>query len=417
MAVSLVIFWQALLSIMGLRRGSVLQLPRGFYPGGRLYWAWKSQGRYPLNKLSGEERAALRDSVHRLLTDASTETAVRAVMETEQGFDPQLWKSLAGMGVVGLVIDEAHGGSGVGPMELEAVMEEAGAALLCAPLLASGVLAAEYLRVLGDTDVNDQLLPAIASGETIATVALTGDSGTWTEDGLSVAARGEGDGWWLDGRASYVLHGQSADVLIVLGNTDTGVAAFTVEPGAAGVAITPLPTFDHTLRMAAVDLSGAPARRLQGSKSAWVAARAAMDLALVALAGEQAGGAQRVLDFTVEYAKTRIQFGRQIGSFQAIKHMAADLLLETESAISAARNAAEQLAQGANNVQEAVSLAAFACADAFVRTAADGIQMHGGIAFTWEHPAHLYLKRARADAQLFGTPAYHRERYLQALGG
>jgi alkylation response protein AidB-like acyl-CoA dehydrogenase len=141
-----------------------------------------------------------------------------------------------------------------------------------------------------------------------------------------------------------------------------------------------------------------------------------MDLALVALAGEQAGGAQRVLDFTVEYAKTRIQFGRQIGSFQAIKHMAADLLLETESAISAARNAAAKLAQGSDKSGEAVSLAAFACADAFVKTAADGIQMHGGIAFTWEHPAHLYLKRARADAQLFGSPAYHRERYLEQLG-
>ena len=119
----------------------------------------------------------------------------------------------------------------------------------------------------------------------------------------------------------------------------------------------------------------------------------------------------------MEYAKTRIQFGRQIGSFQAIKHMAADLLLETESAVSAARNAAERLANDAEKTEEAISLAAFACADAFVKTAADGIQMHGGIAFTWEHPAHLYLKRARADAQLLGSPAYHRERYLQALGG
>jgi alkylation response protein AidB-like acyl-CoA dehydrogenase len=370
-----------------------------------------------LNSLSREERDALRDSVRRLLADASTESAVRAVMETDTGFDPALWKSLAEMGVVGLVIDEAHGGSGVGPMELEAVMEEAGAALLCSPLLASGVLAAEFLRVLGDGQASDRLLPAIASGETIATVALTGDSGSWTEDGLAVTATGGGDGWRLDGRASYVLHGQNADALIVLAKTDDGTAAFTVDAGSAGIEVQPLPTFDHTLRLAAVNFSGAAADRLQGAIPAWDAARAAMDLALVALAGEQAGGAQRVLDFTVEYAKTRIQFGRQIGSFQAIKHMAADLLLETESAISAARDAAEKLARGGDRVAEAVSLAAFACADAFVKTAADGIQMHGGIAFTWEHPAHLYLKRARADAQLFGTPAYHRERYLQAMGG
>jgi alkylation response protein AidB-like acyl-CoA dehydrogenase len=369
--------------------------------------------------LSGEERAALRESVHRLLADRSSEPAVRTVMESERGYDPSLWQSLAEMGVVGLIVEEAHGGSGVGPMELEAVMEEAGAALLCSPLLASGVLAARLLQALGDSAANDRLLPAIAAGESIATVALTGDSGCWTEQGIAVTAAADGDDWRLDGRASYVLHGQNADLLIVLAKVsgDDEPAAFTVEPESAGVSISALPTFDHTLRLASVDFNGVAATRLNPVVPAWDAARDAMNFALVALAGEQAGGAQRVLDFTVEYAKTRIQFGRQIGSFQAIKHMAADLLLETESAISAARHAAERLARGADNTAEAISLAAFACADAFVRTAADGIQMHGGIAFTWEHPAHLYLKRARADAQLFGTPAYHREQYLRALGG
>lgn len=369
-----------------------------------------------MNTLSGEERAALRDSVHRLLQDQSSEVAVRSVMETDAGYDPKLWQSLAEMGVVGLIIDEAHGGSGVGPMELEAVMEEAGAALLCSPLLAS-VVAARLLQKLGDEAAGDRLLPAIASGETIATAVLTGDAGTWTEGGVAVSASANDGAWQLQGRGSYVLHGQNADVLIVIARAGETLAAFTVDAAAAGVSIEALPTFDHTQRLAAVTFDGASAEQLNAAVPVWEAVRAALDLGLVALAGEQAGGAQRVLDFTVEYAKTRIQFGRQIGSFQAIKHMAADLLLETESAVSAARSAAERLASGAEKTEEAISLAAFACADAFVKTAADGIQMHGGIAFTWEHPAHLYLKRARADAQLLGSPAYHRERYLQALGG
>jgi alkylation response protein AidB-like acyl-CoA dehydrogenase len=174
---------------------------------------------------------------------------------------------------------------------------------------------------------------------------------------------------------------------------------------------------DRTLRIASVRFSGASAKQINATRPVWEAVSQALNLALVALAGEQAGGAKKVLDFTVEYAKTRIQFGRQIGSFQAIKHMAADLLVETESAISAARHAASSLADPSSHTHEAISLAAFACADAFVRTAADGVQMHGGIAFTWEHPAHLYLKRARANAQLFGSSDYHRENYLKALGG
>jgi|TARA_B100000315_G_scaffold232296_1_gene244416 alkylation response protein AidB-like acyl-CoA dehydrogenase len=369
-----------------------------------------------LNTLTAEERAALRESVHRLLRDECSESAVRATMETESGYDPDLWRSLSEMGVVGLVVDEAQGGSGVGPVELEAVMEEVGAALLCSPLLASGVVAAELLKALGDKGVSERLLPEIAAGTSIATAVLTGDSGCWTEEGVTITGEIQDGGWQLSGDGSYVLHGQNADVLLVVANTDEGLAAFVAASSAEGVSIEALPTFDHTLRLAGISFDGVEADRIEASGSVWEAVRRAMDLALVALAGEQAGGAQKVLDFTVEYAKTRIQFGRQIGSFQAIKHMAANLLLETESAISAARHAASRLAQDSENRAEAVSLAAFACADAFVKTAADGIQMHGGIAFTWEHPAHLYLKRARADAQLFGTPAYHRERYLQELG-
>ncbi len=366
-----------------------------------------------MGTLSADERAALKDSVHRLLADHSTEADVRRTMETESGYDGALWKQLAEMGIAGLVVDEAHGGAGAGPLELEAVMEEAGAALLCAPLVASSVVAAELLRALGDEAASARLLPGIAAGTTIATAALTGEAGTWTEGGVSVSASAEGR---LNGLASYVLHGQNADVLLVLANGPDGLLVLEADPKGAGVSVAALPTFDHTLRLAKVVFDNAQGQVLAAAGPVWAAVRQALDLALVALAGEEAGGAKRTLEFTVDYAKSRIQFGRAIGSFQAIKHMAADLLLETESAISAARNAAQKLAEGAPDAEEALALAAFACADAFTTTTANAVQMHGGIAFTWAHPAHLYLRRARADAQLFGAPASRRERYLEALG-
>jgi len=366
--------------------------------------------------LSADERGALRETVHRLLADHSAEADVRRAMDTPSGYDDGLWRQLSELGLAGLVVDEDYGGAGAGPMELELVMEEVGAALACSPLLASGVLAAEFLRALDDEDAKARLLPGVASGATIATVALTGDRGSWTADAVSVEARSSAGDWVLDGIASYVIHGQNADVMLVVAKAAEGLAAFEVDPKSSGVTIAAMPTFDHTLRLARIAFAGARARKIGGKRPAWDAAEQAMNLGLVALAGEQAGGARRCLEFTVDYAKSRIQFGRAIGSFQAIKHMAADLLLESESATSAARNAAARLAENAPDAKEAVSLAAFACADAFVTTTATSIQMHGGIAFTWLHPAHLYFRRARADAQLLGAPGAHRERYLQHLG-
>ncbi|MBV1878208.1 MAG: acyl-CoA/acyl-ACP dehydrogenase [Pseudomonadales bacterium] len=371
-----------------------------------------------MNKLSPEERVTLRDSVHKLLTDECSENAVRTTMETSSGFDPVLWRKLAEMGIVGLIIDQPQGGAGVGPVELEMVMEEVGAALLCSPLLASGVLAAELLKALQVEDVANRLLPTIASGECIATAVLTGQSGCWTQSGVTVTAEGDASSneWYLTGSASYVLHGQNANLLLVAANTPDGAGMFVVDAGADGIDVASLPTFDHTLRLASISFDNVAAERINTQRPVWDAVRQALDVTLVALAGEQAGAAEHCLTATVDYAKTRIQFGRAIGSFQAIKHMAADLLLETESALSAARNAAVCLADDASNATEAISLAAFACADTFVTTAATNVQMYGGIAFTWEHPAHLYLRRARANAQLFGSSDFYRERFMQQLG-
>jgi alkylation response protein AidB-like acyl-CoA dehydrogenase len=353
-----------------------------------------------LAAITAEDRTALTDSLRRLLADRSSEADVRRVMATQRGYDEPLWRQLAEMGIVGLVIEE-----------------EAGAALLCAPLVSSGVLAAELLRALGDADAKTRLLPAIADGSRIATAALTGRKGGWTSEAVEVKGKPGADGaWTLDGVAVFVTDGQVADVLLVAARTPDDIEIFEIEAKAKGVAIKPLPTFDRTLRLAEIEFDDAPARRLAASGPAWDAVEAALDLARLALAGEEAGGARRALEMTVDYAKTRAQFGRLIGSFQAIKHMAANLVLESESAISAARHAAQALADGSKDADAAISLASFACADAFSAVTADAIQMHGGIAFTWAHPAHLYLRRARADAQLFGASAFHRERFLQRLG-
>jgi alkylation response protein AidB-like acyl-CoA dehydrogenase len=337
--------------------------------------------------LDADDRTALIDSVRRLLADRCTEADVRRIMDSERGHDPALWRALADLGIIGLIAPEANGGSGLSAVELELVMEEVGAALLPAPLISTSIAS-----VLAPD------LGGLADGTRIAAVAFVGGY-DWT---------GRSDVWVegdrLSGTARFVPDAAIADTIVVAG--DNGV--FVVDRGDASV--TPLPVFDRTRRMADVALHGPATRIGDGSRIA-----AARDIGLIALAGEQAGGTRRMLDMTVAYATERHQFGRAIGSFQAIKHMAADLLLESESATSAARDAARQVSENSLTKNAAVALAAFACGDAFMRVARDGVQMHGGIAFTWEHPAHLFLRRARSGAQLFGDGAHWRERYLQAL--
>ncbi|ONF97076.1 acyl-CoA dehydrogenase family protein [Sphingomonas jeddahensis] len=337
--------------------------------------------------LDAGDRVALVDSVRRLLADRCTEADVRRIMDSESGHDPDLWRALSALGVTSLVLPEAAGGAGLSAVELELVMEEAGAVLLPAPLISTAI-----------ASVLAPQLDGLADGSRIAAIAFTGAQ-DWTGHG---DVRIDGDR--LSGTARFVPDAAIADTIMVAG--DDGV--FAVDR--ADVTVTPLPVFDCTRRMADVAFHGPATRIGDGAQ-----VDAARDIGLIALAGEQAGGARRMLEMTVAYATERHQFGRAIGSFQAIKHMAADLLLESESAISAARDAARQVAEGSATKDAAVALAAFACGDAFVRVAKDGIQMHGGIAFTWEHPAHLYLRRARSGAQLYGDGAHWRERYLRAL--
>lgn len=319
---------------------------------------------------------------------------------------------MADMGLVGLLIDAEYGGSGAGAVELEYIMEEAGAALLPGPMLSSGVLAASLLSACSDESLKRRFLPALAGGATIATVALTGDAGSWSPQDVEVEAHQLEEFWVLQGSASFVTWARSAETMLVVARVSSGLGVFVVEGRRQPPDISDLKAFDPTLRLSRMSFENVDAIRLPDVDGDCV--EKAMNLARVALAGEQVGAARHVLYATVEYIKTRMQFGRPVGGFQAIKHMAADLLLDVESATSVARDAARAVAEDDPRAPELVSLAAFVCAEAFVQMTASAIQMHGGIGFTWDHWAHLYWRRARADAQLFGSADLYRHRYLAA---
>ena len=360
--------------------------------------------------ISVTERAELRSAVRDLLREECTEADARRVMNSEDGYDRELWAKLAAQGVTGLLVEPEYGGVGLGAQELEAVAEETGAALLPAPLLSTAVLTVALVQSAGTDADKQRLLPGLADGTAIGTVAVTGPRGTWTADAVDVRAGADGT---LTGTAHYVTFGQVADVILVIAQTTDGPAVFQVSPDAAGFQRTAATVFDPTSPLSTYTFTATPARRI--GTAGWDAVQQALDLAVIALAGEQAGGARRIFDITVDYLKTRIQFGRPIGSFQALKHMAADLLLQVESATSAAQHAAASY-EDPETRAGAVALAGFACAEAYNDTAMQAIQMHGGIGFTWEHPAHLYLRRARTGLQLLGDSAAHRERYLLSKG-
>ncbi|HEY3811138.1 MAG TPA: acyl-CoA dehydrogenase family protein [Acidimicrobiales bacterium] len=364
-----------------------------------------------------EEQEELRKAVRRFLEDKSPETEVRRLMETTEGSDPAVWSQMAEqLGLQGLAIPEEFGGSGYSYVELIVVLEEMGRALLCAPYFASVALAANLLLVSGDDAAKKEYLPGIASGATIATVALAEASGRWDEAGVTLEASGSGDSWTLTGEKLYVLDGHTADLILVAARTPAGVSVFAVDKGASGLTATPLSTMDQTRKQARLAFDATPAKLVGTDGDGWAVISKMLDLAAVALAAEQVGGAQKVLEMAVEYAKVRVQFGRPIGSFQAIKHKCADMLLEVESAKSAAYYAGWAAAEDNDELPVVASLAKSYCSEAYFHATAENIQIHGGIGFTWEHPAHLYFKRAKSSELLFGDPTYHRELLAQRIG-
>lgn len=351
----------------------------------------------------------LRDAVRGFLQVHSPSAAVRTVMETPLGHDPSVWRALAGeLGIVGIAVPEEFGGAGAGMRELAVVFEEAGAALLCAPLLATAGLAVPALLASGDRAAMADLLPGIVAGSTIATVILNDALTPWDPHTVTLAARRSGDGYRVAGSVATVLDGHSADVLLVAARTDAGISLFAVAGDAPGLDRSPLAGLDRTRRTARLRFDDVPARLIgaDGAAAPWLAH--SYDLALVALAAEQVGAAQRCLDMAVDYAKNRIQFGRPIGSFQAIKHRCADMLVAVEGARSAALHAAAVADRPeGKDLAVAASVAKLAASDAFWQAALDNMRSHGGIGFTWEHDAHLYVRRAKTTQLMFGSPDTH----------
>ena len=364
-----------------------------------------------------EEQEELRASVRRFLEQRSPIREVRRLMDTTDGYEPGVWSQAAEqLGLQSIAVPEQYGGMGFGYVELAIVLEEMGRALYCAPYFATVALAANTLLASGDDEACRGYLPGIASGETIATLAFVEDDGRWDGSTVKLAASRAGDAWALNGHKAFVLDGHVASLVLVLARTRRGLSLFAVAGDVTGLTRTALPTLDETRKLARLEFQKVPARLVGEEGGADRILARTLDLAAVALAAEQVGGAQACLDMSVEYAKVRHQFGRPIGSFQAIKHKCADMLLEVENARSAAQYAAWAAAEGSEELPAVASLAKATCSEAYFHAAAENIQIHGGIGFTWEHDAHLYFKRAKSSELFLGEPAQHREQLLERIG-
>jgi alkylation response protein AidB-like acyl-CoA dehydrogenase len=363
-----------------------------------------------------EEQEELRNIVRSFMEDKSAELAVRELMETDDGFDKGVWSQMAEqLGLQSLIIPEEYGGQGFGYVELGIVLEEMGRSLLCAPFFSTVVLAGNAIIHSGNENAKTALLPGISSGETIATLALAEASGRWDADGITVQASGLAEGATISGEKMFVTDGGTANLFVVAARAESGIHLFTVDGEAAGLSRENLSTMDQTRKQARITFENTPATHLCDTNNFEYVSQI-LDLAAVALANEQVGGAQFAMEMAVQYAKDRVQFGRPIGSFQAIKHKCADMLLEVESAKSAAYYAAWCASEMNDELPSVASLSKAYCSEAYFHCAAENIQIHGGIGFTWEHPAHLYFKRAKSSELMFGDPAYHRELLAQRIG-
>ena len=373
-----------------------------------------------------DEQEQFRTTIRRFMTEKSPATEVRRLMDTDEGYDPEIWRQLSDqLGLPGIHIPEQYGGAGFGMVELGIVMEEMGRALLCAPYFSTAVLAANALLNVGTEAQKARLLPDLASGARLAALAVTELGGEWDPQATRLTATPDGDGFRLDGTKSYVVDGQLADLLVVAGRASgtagrEGLALFAVNADAAGVTRSLLPSMDLTRKLARIDFNGVQAQRLGDGEDRATASVTALertlDQAAIALANDMVGGAQALFDSAVDYAKLRVQFGRTIGSFQAIKHKCADMLLDMELAKSAAYYAAQAAAADDPEWPALACLAKAAASDMYLHIAIETIQIHGGIGFTWDNNTHLWFKRAKSSEVFLGEPYYHRELLLQRWG-
>ena len=368
------------------------------------------------------EQEEFRSVLRRFLEDKSPPAVVRRLMETEAGWERESWRELNQLlGLTAVHIPEAYGGQGFGPVELGIVLEEMGRALLCAPYFASAVLAATAIMNAGTEAQKRELLPPIAAGDTVATLAFTEPNGRWDTTGVEATATPGAGGFRLDGVKSFVLDGHTADLIVVLarapGSTgDEGLSFFTVPGDAHGLTRRALKVLDPTRRQARLEFRSVEAALLgEEGAGAGPFARTMMQAA-VCLANEMVGGAERLRQSALDYANLRVQFGRAIASFQSMKHKQADMLVDVELARSAAYVAASAAAEDDAELPALASLAKACASDAYMQTAIHTIQIHGGIGFTWDNDTHLWFKRAKSSEVFLGDPAWHRELMMRAWG-
>jgi alkylation response protein AidB-like acyl-CoA dehydrogenase len=357
------------------------------------------------------EQRDLRTTVGRYIDATVPLSRVRELMATPEVFDPAILRGLAELGVTELAVPEQYGGVGLGWQELAYVFEECGRALLPAPLLATFGLALPVL-LAGDDEVRTRWLPGIAAGTTVATLAWLAPGGGWASGGSSL----ELTGTQLSGSASMVLDGSTADLILVVAGVGDSATVVAVDAADSGVTRVALPTLDQTRPLARLDFHDVACVPVGARGDGQRLLSAALDIANMLLAAEMTGGAQACLDMSVGYAKVREQFGRPIGSFQAIKHKCAEMLVEIEGARAAARYAAWAATDNPAELPIVATLAKAAAAEAYFRAAADNVQIHGGIGFTWEHDAHLYFKRAKTSLMLFGDVGAYRRQLADRIG-
>ncbi len=361
------------------------------------------------------EQREFRDVLRRALAARSPPSEVRRLMETEAGFDRTGWQKFnRELGLTAVHIPEAYGGQGFGCSELAIVLEEMGRVLLCAPYFSSVVLAATAILNAGTEAQKRALLPAIADGDTVATLAFAEDNGRWDGAGVTMTATPSGGGYKLDGAKSFVLDGHTADLIVVLArlpNTggEDGLSLFTVRGDAAGLKRQPLKTMDATRKLARLTFDGVEAALLGEAGAAAAPFARTMTQAFVCLANEMVGGAEKLRESSLEYAQMRMQFGRPIASFQSMKHKSADMLVDVELAKSAAYYAAAAVDENDKDLTGVASLAKACASEAYLQTAIHAIQIRGGIGFTWDDDTHLWFKRAKSSEVLLGDANEHRE--------
>jgi alkylation response protein AidB-like acyl-CoA dehydrogenase len=368
-----------------------------------------------------EEQEMLRQSARALLEKECPSAVVRKLMDDERGLDPALWKKMAELGWLGLVIPEKYGGGGLSYVDLVLVMEEMGRVVLPSPFIWT-VMFAEAIKRSASDNQKSALLAKIASGDLIATVAYLEPSAVWSADGIAMTARKDGAGYVLNGTKLFVNDAHIADCMLVAARTqetgNRGITLFALEAKRTGMAITRLTAMDQTRKLAQVTFTDvkASASDIVGEPgNGWDTLSKVIDRGKVMLAGEMMGGAQKVLEMTVDYAKVRVQFGRPIGSFQAVQHKCANMMIDVESAKSASYYASWAVSNEVNEEPLAAALAKTAASDAFRRVSAEGIQLHGGIGFTWDHDMHLYFKRAKSSEFTFGDANWNRELVAQGI--